>query len=92
MYGPVLLAPFLALAALAAAIMRDGFIGWVAVVLFALGALEGIVGVYEHVSGTLRRIGGFSLRNVMSGPPPFLPAAFMLLSLTGALAVVWQAL
>ena len=92
MYGPVLLAPVLALAALVAAIIRDGFIGWVAVVVFALGVLSGLVGVYEHWNGIRHRIGGFSLRNAMSGPPPFLPAAFMLLSLTGALAVAWQAL
>jgi hypothetical protein len=92
MYGPVLLAPVLALAALVAAIARDGILGWVAVVVFALGVLSGLVGVYEHWNGIRHRIGGFSLRNAMSGPPPLLPAAFMLLSLTGALAVAWQAL
>lgn len=92
MYGPVLLAPFLALAALVAALLRDGIVGWLAVVVFALGVVSGLVGVYEHLNGIRHRIGGFSLRNAMSGPPPFLPAAFMLLSLTGALAVVWQAL
>ncbi|MDQ3672163.1 MAG: hypothetical protein M3364_06975 [Actinomycetota bacterium] len=91
MYGPVLLAPFLALAALAAAAVRDGVIGWVAVVVFALGVVSGLVGVYEHLNGIRHRIGGFSLRNAMSGPPPFLPTAFMLLSFTGALAVVWEA-
>ncbi len=89
MYGPVLLAPFLALAALAA--VRDGVIGWVAVAVFALGVVSGLVGVYEHLNGIRHRIGGFSLRNAMSGPPPFLPTAFMLLSFTGALAVVWEA-
>lgn len=92
MYGPVLLAPFLALAALVAALLRDGIVGWLAVVVFALGVVSGLVGIYEHLNGIRHRIGGFSLRNAMSGPPPFLPAAFMLLSLTGALAVVWQAL
>lgn len=92
MYGPVLLAPFIALAALVSAIAREGAIGWIAVGVFALGVLEGVIGVYEHVTGIVRRIGGFSLRNAMSGPPPFLPAAFLLLSFTGALAVAWQAL
>jgi len=28
----------------------------------------------------------------MSGPPPLLPVAFMALALTGALALVWEAL
>ncbi len=92
MYGPVLLAPVIALAAVVAAIMRDGIVGWLALVVFALGVLSGLVGVYEHLNGIRRRIGGFSLRNLMSGPPPFLPGAYLLLSLTGGAAVIWQAL
>ncbi len=92
MYGPVILAPMIALAALAAAIVRDGFVGWVAVAVFAFGVVSGLIGLYEHLNGIRRRIGGFSLRNAMSGPPPLLPAAYLLLAFTGALAVVWQAL
>jgi len=41
MYGPVILAPMIALAALAAAIVRDGFVGWVAVAVFAFGVVSG---------------------------------------------------
>ncbi|CAN5146137.1 hypothetical protein BH20ACT13_BH20ACT13_17660 [soil metagenome] len=92
MYGPVILAPMIALAALAAAIVRDGFVGWVAVAVFAFGVVSGLIGLYEHLNGIRRRIGGFSLRNAMSGPPPLLPAAYLLLAFTGALAVIWQAL
>ncbi|MBA3434810.1 MAG: hypothetical protein H0U08_12045 [Actinobacteria bacterium] len=92
MYGPVLLAPVIALAAVVAAIQRDGILGWIALVVFALGVVSGLIGVYEHLNGIRHRIGGFSLRNAMSGPPPFLPAAYLLLSLTGGVAVIWQAL
>jgi hypothetical protein len=92
MYGPVLLAPVLILAGIVGAIQRDGVLGWIVLAIFALGVVDGLVGVFEHLRGIARRIGGFSLRNLMSGPPPLLPAAFMALALTGALALVWEAL
>jgi hypothetical protein len=92
MYGPVLLAPVLVLAGVVGALKRDGALGWIVLAVFALGIVDGLVGVFEHLRGIARRIGGFSLRNVMSGPPPLLPVAFMALALTGALALVWEAL
>jgi hypothetical protein len=92
MYGPVLLAPVLVLAGVVGALKRDGALGWIVLVVFALGIVDGVVGVFEHLRGIARRIGGFSLRNLMSGPPPLLPVAFMALALTGALALVWEAL
>jgi hypothetical protein len=92
MYGPVLLAPVLVLAGAVGALQRDGFVGWVVLAVFVLGILDGVIGIAEHLRGIARRIGGFSLRNLMSGPPPLLPVAFMALALTGALALVWEAL
>jgi hypothetical protein len=92
MYGPVLLAPVLVVAGVLGALQRDGLLGWVVLGVFAVGVVDGLVGVVEHLRGISRRIGGFSLRNLMSGPPPLLPVAFMALALTGALALVWEAL
>lgn len=92
MYGPVLLAPVLVVAGIAGAIQRDGALGWIALAVFTLGVVDGLIGVFEHLRGIARRIGGFSLRNLMSGPPPLLPVAFTALALTGALALVWEAL
>lgn len=92
MYGPVLLAPVLVLAGVVGALQRDGLVGWIVLAVFALGMVDGLVGIVEHLRGIARRIGGFSLRNLMSGPPPLLPVAFMALALTGALALVWEAL
>lgn len=91
MYLPVLAAPLLALAALVAAISREGAIGWIAVVLFAVGILGGAVGVYEHLKGIGYRVGGFSVRNVVAGPPPLLPATFAALAFSAGLAVLWGA-
>jgi hypothetical protein len=91
MYGPVLLAPVIVLAGIVGAVQRDGWLGWAALAVFALGILEGAIGVFEHVRGITARIGGFSLRNVISGPPPLLPVTFAALALTGALALLWEA-
>ena len=92
MYGPVLLAPVLAAAGVVAAITRDGLLGWAALVVFGLGVLDGLVGVFEHLRGIGERIGGFTLRNLVAGPPPLLPAMFMALAVSGGLAIVWSAL
>jgi hypothetical protein len=92
MYGPILLAPVIVLAGIAGALQRDGSLGWIALSVFGLGILDGLVGIFEHLRGIARRIGGFTLRNLMSGPPPLLPVAFTALALTGALALMWEAL
>lgn len=91
MYGPVLMAPIIAAAGVVGAITRQGAVGWVVLVVFALGLLEGVIGTVLHLRGTAARIGGFTLRNLTTGPPPLLPLAFGALGLTGALAVAWEA-
>lgn len=92
MYLPVVAAPLIAIAGVAAAISRDDPIGWIAVVIFAVGVLGGLLGTFLHLRGVAARIGGFTLRNLTAGPPPLLPVAFAALAVTGGLAVVWQAL
>ena len=91
MYGPVLMAPVIAAAGVVGAITRQGGVGWVVFVVFALGFLEGAFGTVLHLRGVTARIGGFTLRNLTAGPPPLLPLAFGALGLTGALAVAWEA-
>jgi hypothetical protein len=92
MYLPVLAAPFLAAAGIAAAVTREGIIGWIALAVFAIGVVDGAFGVYEHVRGIAGRVGGFSPRNLVGGPPPLLPATFAAVAFSGGLAVVWGAL
>ena len=91
MYAPVVEAPLISAAALAAAVTREGVVGWIAVAVFALGVVGGLIGVYEHLKGVAYRVGGFSLRNVVAGPPPILPATFAAMALSGGLAVLWGA-
>jgi hypothetical protein len=91
MYGPVLLAPVVAAAGVLGAITRRDAVGWVVLVVFSVGFVEGLIGTVLHLRGTAARIGGFTLRNLTAGPPPLLPLAFGALGLTGALAVAWEA-
>ena len=92
MYGPVLLAPVLAAAGVVGGISREGWLGWAVLVVFAFGVVDGLVGVYEHVHGVAERIGGFSLRNLVAGPPVLLPVTFTALAVSGGLAVVGSGL
>jgi hypothetical protein len=92
MYLPVLAAPLITAAGIAAAICRTDAVGWTAVVVFGAGVLGGLLGVALHLRGIAARIGGFTLRNLTVGPPPLLPLAFAALALSGGLAVVWHAL
>jgi hypothetical protein len=41
------------------------------------------------VKGIAFRIGGLTLRNALSGPPPLLPATFAAVAFSGGLAVLW---
>jgi hypothetical protein len=91
MYLPVLAAPFLALAGLMAAATREGAVGWIAVAVFAVGIVGGAVGIVEHLRGIVQRIGGFTVRNLVAGPPPLLPATFAALAFSCGLAVLWGA-
>jgi hypothetical protein len=91
MYLPVLAAPLLAVAAIVAAITREGAIGWIAVAVFAVGVVGGLIGVVEHLRGIGYRIGGFSVRNLVAGPPPLLPATFAAVAFSGGLAILWGA-
>ena len=92
MYGPVVMAPIIAAAGVAAAVARNDVIGWTAVAIFAIGFIDGLIGLALHLRGIAVRVGGFTARNLTAGPPPLLPLAFAALALTGGLAVVWQAL
>src|SRR5215207_9571069 len=91
MYTPVIMAPVIAAAGVAAAIARNDVVGWISVAIFVVGLLDGLIGLGLHLRGIAARVGGFTLRNMTAGPPPLLPLAFAALALTGGLAIVWQA-
>jgi hypothetical protein len=92
MYLPVLAAPLLALTGLVAALTREGAIGWIALAVFAVGVLGGGFGAFEHLRGIAGRIGGFTPRNLVAGPPPLLPITYAAVAFSGGLAVLWGGL
>lgn len=91
MWGPVLATPLIVGGAVLGAVRRDGVWGWIALALLVFGILEGLLGLALHVQGIRTQIGGFSLRNVLSGPPPLLPLAYAAVGVLGAGALVWNA-
>ena len=91
MWGPVLMTPLIVGGVAAGAIRRDGAWGWVAVALLGLGVLDGLVGLFYHLRGMARQIGGVSRRNLLSGPPPMLPLAYSLIGVVGLMGLFWDA-
>jgi hypothetical protein len=91
MWGPVLATPLVIAGAVAGALERESPWGWVALGLLAFGVLDGLVGVYYHLRGMASQIGGFSTRNLLSGPPPMLPVAYAAVGVLGAGALLWNA-
>ena len=88
MWGPVLTTPLFAAAAVAGAVTREGAFGWVLVAVLMVAVVEGLVGVGYHVLGVARQVGGVRLRNLLAGPPPFLPLAYALIGVLGVVAVI----
>lgn len=91
MWGPVLATPLIVGGAVLGAVRRDGVWGWVALALLAFGVLEGLLGLVLHLQGIRSQIGGWTTRNLLSGPPPMLPVAYAAIGALGIGALVWNA-
>jgi hypothetical protein len=91
MWAPVLMTPFIVLAAAFAVLTRQDPWGWIAAVAMSIGVVDGLYGLYRHLRGTASQIGGFTLRNLMAGPPPVLPLAYSLIGIVGLLGLLWDA-
>lgn len=91
MWAPVTATPLVVAAAAAAAVSRGGAFGWAMAAVLALGVVLGMIGLGFHIRGLTSQIGGLSLRNLLSGPPPVLPMAYALVGVLGAGALVWHA-
>lgn len=91
MWAPVIMSPFIVLAAALAVVTRQDPWGWVAAVALGIGVFDGLYGLYRHLRGTFSQIGGFTLRNLIAGPPPVLPLAYSLIGAVGLLGLLWDA-
>lgn len=91
MWVPVVATPLVVAGALAGVAERESPWGWVAFGLLAFGALDGLAGLYYHLRGIASQIGGFSTRNLLSGPPPMLPVAYTAIGVLGLGGLLWNA-
>jgi hypothetical protein len=91
MWGPVILTPVIIVGTVLGFITRNEPWGWIAAGLLALGVIEGLMGFLLHLQGIKSQIGGFSMRNFLSGPPPVLPLAYSLVGAVGLIGLVWNA-
>jgi hypothetical protein len=91
MWAPVIMTPFIVLAAALAVVTRQDPWGWVAASALGIGVLDGLYGLYRHLRGTTTQIGGFTVRNLIAGPPPVLPLAYSLIGGVGLLGLLWDA-
>ncbi|SDD52865.1 hypothetical protein SAMN02799630_03622 [Paenibacillus sp. UNCCL117] len=90
MWTPVAAAPVFSLTALWLAYLRSTPL----LVLFSglmwVGAGIGAAGLYFHVHGVGVRVGGYSMRNFLTGPPLVMPVLFGGISVIGLLAYYWR--
>jgi hypothetical protein len=91
MWAPVLLTPVVVLGTVLGALVRDGAWGWIALAVLAAAVLDGLLGVALHARGVAYQVGGFTLRNVMAGPPVLLALAYAAVGVLGLGALVWNA-
>ncbi len=90
MWIPVFATPLFVMGALIGVVARDGVWGWIAGGLLAIGVVEGLAGLFFHVRGMRYQVGGYSLRKLVSGPPPLLPVAFSMTGVFGLVGLLWN--
>jgi hypothetical protein len=91
MWAPVIMTPLIVVAAALAVFTRQDPWGWIVAIALGIGVFDGLYGLYRHLRGTISQIGGFTLRNLMAGPPPVLPLAYSLIGIVGLLGLLWDA-
>lgn len=87
MWIPVVATPLLGLVSLGLVAVNAEFLRGALGLLSALGAVAGLVGSYYHVEGVGERVDGFTLSNIMVGPPLVLPLMITILSLFALFAL-----
>ncbi|MBE1442773.1 hypothetical protein [Paenibacillus sp. OAS669] len=55
-----------------------------------IGAIAGLLGFYFHFHGVGVRVGGWSRRNFLVGPPIIMPLMFTALNILGLIALYWK--
>lgn len=90
MWYPVVSAPIFAITAASLATVRADWLLQLFHLLMWVGAGIGAVGFYYHFHGVGIRVGGWTMRNFLVGPPVILPVLFIAISALGLIAVYWR--
>lgn len=90
MYAPVVTAPILSATAIWLAFYPATWLTIGFTVLTAAGIGIGLIGFYFHYRGVGVRVGGYELRNFLTGPPVIMPLMFSSLSVLGLIALYWS--
>lgn len=85
MWIPVVATPTLGLLGLLLAWRNIEALRGLFVLVSLVGVLSGLVGSYFHIEGVGERVDGYTLSNLMVGPPVALP---LLISALGALGLI----
>ncbi|MCP3775801.1 hypothetical protein NLX71_21235 [Paenibacillus sp. MZ04-78.2] len=90
MWVPVVSAPIFSLLAVTLAYYRLDWLLYLFSYLMWFGVVAGGIGFYFHFHGVGVRVGGYTMRNFLVGPPVVLPVLFSALSVLGLLAYYWR--
>ncbi|CAG7648806.1 hypothetical protein PAESOLCIP111_05703 [Paenibacillus solanacearum] len=90
MWAPVITAPLFSLTAFALAAAKLEWLMSLFSYLMWLGVVIGGTGFYYHFHGVGVRVGGYTMRNFLVGPPVALPVMFSALSALGLIAYYWR--
>lgn len=91
MWVPVVYGIVLAIVGIGMAISLTPTTVIAGLILFGIGVLGGLAGLYYHLRAIGYYILGHNIRNYIAGPPPVLPAVFAAMSAFGMLAIYWAA-
>ena len=89
MWIPVIATPVFGLCMIIYSFFNAEWLLYVLTVLLSVGILAGAFGTYMHIRGVGERVGGYELRNFMTGPPLTLPALVTAESILGLIALYW---
>lgn len=90
MLAPVLTAPIYFLVAMLLTFWGRSWLFTTFHILMWLGFISGLIGFFYHMRGVGLRVGGYTLRNFLVGPPVIMPLMFSAVAALGLIAVYWR--
>lgn len=89
MWMPVIATPLFAICLVMLAFFNAGWLYTLLTILLVIGTLAGTYGSFAHIRGVGKRVGGYELRNFLTGPPLTLPAIMTALCIFGLIVLHW---